>query len=132
MDSGVALFDGGDVVFLGGLAIASYGVSMWSIAAALVAGGGIMMAIAIMPMLVAFPEFGGHDMAIKVGDSVESSGDLSRDSGVVIKIDDDSEFCLVAFRLAGEVAVKRSRLHLVGPTTMYTTRASIGTNYENG
>lgn len=45
-------------------------------------------------------------MAIKVGD-------LSRDSGVVIKVDEDSDFCLVAFRLAGEVAVKRSRLHVV-------------------
>lgn len=50
----LALFDGGDVVFLGGLVLACYGVSMWSIAAALVAGGEVMMTIASLPMLVAF------------------------------------------------------------------------------
>lgn len=48
----LALFDGGDVVFIGGLAVACYGVSMWSIPAALVAIGGVLMTIASLPMLI--------------------------------------------------------------------------------
>jgi hypothetical protein len=54
-------------------------------------------------------------------------GDERADERGQAKIDEDSDFVLVAFRLAGEMAVKRSRLHLVGATPIYTTRASIGT-----
>jgi len=51
--------------------------------------------------------------AIKVGDEVEAPGDLSRDTGVVLKLDPEGDYALVAFKIAGEMPVKRSRLHLV-------------------
>ena len=62
---------------------------------------------------------------IRVGDWVESPGDLSRDRGLVIKLDDDSDFCLVAFRLAGEMALRRSKLHLVVIADEATSRCVI-------